>query len=130
MMMDGLEDAYEPGKAMGVFAEDAARIYQFTRDQQDEYAIRSLARANMAISSGAFAREIVPVIVPGRGGDMLVDTDEQHGKARQEKIALLKPTFAEAGTFTAANDSSTSTGAAAPVITARTEEQQSKLRTT
>src|SRR3546814_8041889 len=59
MMMDGLEDAYEPGKAMGVFAEDAARIYQFTRDQQDEYAIRSLARANMAISSGAFAREIV-----------------------------------------------------------------------
>src|SRR3546814_11566399 len=88
MMMDGLEDAYEPGKAMGVFAEDAARIYQFTRDQQDEYAIRSLARANMAISSGAFAREIVPVIVPGRGGDMLVDTDEQPGKARPDKTAL------------------------------------------
>src|SRR3546814_20769342 len=82
---------------MGVFAEDAARIYQFTRDQQDEYAIRSLARANMAISSGAFAREIVPVIVPGRGGDLLVGTDEQPGNARQEKIALLKPAFAKAG---------------------------------
>src|SRR3546814_871210 len=117
MMMDGLEDAYEPGKAMGVFAEDAARIYQFTRDQQDEYAIRSLARANMAISSGAFAREIVPVIVPGRGGDMLVDTDEQPGKARPEKIALLKPAFAEAGTITAANASSISDGAAALVMT-------------
>src|SRR3546814_11651062 len=99
MMMDGLEDAYEPGKAMGVFAEDAARIYQFTRDQQDEYAIRSLARANMAISSGAFAREIVPVIVPGRGGDMLVNTDKQPRKARPEKIALLKPAFAETGTI-------------------------------
>src|SRR3546814_19623685 len=103
MMMDGLEDAYEPGKAMGVFAEDAARIYQFTRDQQDEYAIRSLARANMAISSGAFAREIVPVIVPGRGGDMLVDTDEQPGKGGPEKIALLKPALPEVGTITAAN---------------------------
>src|SRR3546814_4807947 len=79
MVMDGLEDAYEPGKAMGVFAEDAARTYQFTRDQQDEYAIRSLARANMAISSGAFARRIVPVIVPGRGGDMLVGTDAKPG---------------------------------------------------
>src|SRR3546814_11323310 len=85
MMMDGLEDAYEPGKAMGVFAEDAARIYQLTRDQQDEYAIRSLARAKTAISSGALAREIVPVIVPGPGGGMLVATEEHPGTPKPHK---------------------------------------------
>lgn len=117
MMMDGLEDAYEPGKAMGVFAEETARDYQFTRAEQDAYAIRSLERANAAIDSGAFAREIVPVTVTGRGGDSIVDTDEQPGKARPEKIPTLKPAFVKDGTITAANASSISDGAAALVMT-------------
>lgn len=117
MMMDGLEDAYEPGKAMGAFAEEAVRDYQFTREQQDAYAIRSLKRANAAIASGAFVKEITPVTVSGRGGDILVDTDEQPGKARPEKIPSLKPAFAKDGTITAANASSISDGAAALVMT-------------
>ena len=119
MMMDGLEDAYEPGKAMGVFAEDAARQYQFTRAEQDAYAIRSLERANAAIASGAFAREIAPVTVAGRRGEALVDTDEQPGKAKPEKIPSLKPAFVKDGTITAANASSISDGAAALVMTRR-----------
>lgn len=117
MMMDGLEDAYEPGKAMGVFAENAVRAYEFTRKDQDDFALRSLTRAVAAITSGAFVREIVPVTVPGRGGDAVVDTDEQPGKARPEKIPLLKPTFVKDGTVTAANSSSISDGAAALVMT-------------
>lgn len=117
MMMDGLEDAYEPGKAMGVFAEEAVRDYQFSRAEQDDYAIRSLARANDAISSGAFAREIAPVTVRGRGGDSVIDTDEQPGKARPDKIPSLKPAFVKDGTITAANASSISDGAAALVMT-------------
>lgn len=117
MMMDGLEDAYEPGKAMGVFAEDAVRAYQFTRADQDAYAIRSLERATAAIASGAFAREIAPVTVPGRGGDTVVDTDEQPGKANPAKIAALRPAFVPDGTVTAANASSISDGAAALVLT-------------
>ena len=119
MMMDGLEDAYTPGKPMGAFAEDSVRDYQFTRDEQDEYAIRSLGRANAAIQSGAFAREITPVTVSGRGGEVVVDTDEQPGKARPEKIPGLKPAFAKDGTITAANASSISDGAAALVLTRR-----------
>ncbi|WP_150291546.1 acetyl-CoA C-acyltransferase [Sphingobium estronivorans] len=117
MMMDGLEDAYEPGKAMGVFAEEAVRDYQFTREEQDAYAIRSLERANAAIGSGAFAKEIVPVTISGRGGDTVVDTDEQPGKARPEKIPTLKPAFVKDGTITPANASSISDGAAALVMT-------------
>jgi len=119
MMMDGLEDAYEPGKAMGVFAEEAVREYQFTRTEQDDYAIRSLTRANAAIASGAFAKEIVPVTVSGRGGDTIVAVDEQPGKAKPEKIAFLKPAFVKDGTITAANASSISDGAAALVMTRR-----------
>lgn len=117
MMLDGLEDAYEPGKAMGVFAEEAVRDYQFTRADQDDYAIRSLTRANEAISSGAFVSEIAAVTVPGRGGDIIVDTDEQPGKARPDKIPSLKPAFVKDGTITAANASSISDGAAALVMT-------------
>jgi len=117
MMMDGLEDAYEPGKAMGVFAEEAVRDYQFTREEQDAYAIRSLERASAAINTGAFAREITAVTVKGRGGDVVVDTDEQPGKAKPEKIPGLKPAFAKDGTITAANASSISDGAAALVMT-------------
>ncbi|WP_370310342.1 acetyl-CoA C-acyltransferase [Sphingobium abikonense] len=119
MMMDGLEDAYEPGKAMGVFAEEAVRDYQFSRADQDDYAIRSLSRANDAIESGAFMREITPVTVSGRGGDTVIDTDEQPGKAKPDKIPSLRPAFAKDGTITAANASSISDGAAALVMTRR-----------
>ena len=117
MMLDGLEDAYEPGKAMGVFAEEAVRDFQFTREQQDDYAIRSLSRANEAITSGAFAKEVVPVTVSGRKGDVVVDTDEQPGNARPDKIPTLKPAFVKDGTITPANASSISDGAAALVMT-------------
>jgi acetyl-CoA C-acetyltransferase len=117
MMMDGLEDAYDRGKAMGVFAEDAVRDYQFTREDQDTYALRSLSRANEAISSGAFAREVVPVTVKGKKGDTLVAVDEQPGNAKPDKIPGLKPAFVKDGTVTAANASSISDGAAALVMT-------------
>jgi acetyl-CoA C-acetyltransferase len=117
MMYDGLEDAYVPGKAMGAFAEDAVREYQFTREEQDAYALRSLSRAKAAIESGAFEREITPVVVAGRGGETTVKVDEQPGKARPEKIPTLKPAFLKDGTITAANASSISDGAAALVMT-------------
>ena len=116
MYLDGLEDAYTPGKLMGAFAEDAAQAYQFSRGDQDAYAIESLSRANAAIASGAFAREITAVTVKGRGGDTVVSIDEQPGKARPEKIPTLKPAFAKDGTITAANASSISDGAAALVM--------------
>jgi acetyl-CoA C-acetyltransferase len=124
MMMDGLEDAYTQGKPMGAFAEDAVRDYQFTRAQQDDYAIRSLTRANEAISSGAFAKEVAPVTVSGRGCDTVVDTDEQPGKARPDKIPALKPAFLKDGTITAANASSISDGAAALVMTRKSVAQR------
>ena len=117
MMLDGLEDAYDAGRAMGTFAEDAAREYQFTRADQDEYAIESLRRASTAIESGAFEREIVPVTVKTRKGEDVVAIDEQPGKSNPEKIPGLKPAFAKDGTITAANASSISDGAAALVIT-------------
>jgi acetyl-CoA C-acetyltransferase len=116
MMLDGLEDAYEPGKAMGVFAEDTARDYQFTREAMDAYAIESLRRANAAIGSGAFAGEVVPVTVRTRAGDTLVEHDEQPGKAKPEKIPTLRPAFSKDGAITAANASSISDGAAALVM--------------
>ena len=117
MYLDGLEDAYDPGRLMGSFAEESARDYQFTREAQDAFAIASLGRAQAAIASGAFAGEIVPVAVPGKGGETLIDTDEQPGKARPDKIPTLKPAFARDGTITAANASSISDGAAALVLT-------------
>jgi acetyl-CoA C-acetyltransferase len=117
MMLDGLEDAYEPGRAMGTFAEDAAREYQFTREQQDNYAIESLRRANEAITGGKFKREVAPVTVTTRKGDVIVDTDEQPGKGNPEKIPQLKAAFAKDGTITAATSSSISDGAAALVLT-------------
>lgn len=116
MMMDGLEDAYERGKPMGAFAEETARAYQFTRAEMDAYAIESLRRANAAIDSGAFRDEITPVTVSGRGGETLVDTDEQPGKAKPEKIPTLKPAFARDGNITAASSASISDGAAALVL--------------
>jgi acetyl-CoA C-acetyltransferase len=117
MMLDGLEDAYDAGRAMGTFAEDAAREYQFTRAHQDEYAIESLRRATQAIQSGAFDRETTPVTVKSRKGEDVVSCDEQPGKANPEKIPGLKPAFAKDGTITAANASSISDGAAALVLT-------------
>jgi acetyl-CoA C-acetyltransferase len=117
MFLDGLEDAYEPGRAMGSFAEETCTEYQFTREAQDEYALRSLSRANEAIASGAFEREIVPVEVKTRKGVETVAVDEQPGKANPAKIPELKPAFAKDGTITAANASSISDGAAALVVT-------------
>ncbi|WP_129790878.1 acetyl-CoA C-acyltransferase [Sphingosinicella sp. CPCC 101087] len=117
MMLDGLEDAYDSGRAMGTFAEDTAREYQFTREAQDDYAIESLRRANEAIRSGAFEREIAPVTVTSRKGEEKIAVDEQPGKANPEKIPNLKPAFAKDGTITAANASSISDGAAALVLT-------------
>lgn len=117
MYMDGLEDAYTPGKLMGAFAEDTAGQYQFTREQQDDYAIESLRRANAAIESGAFDAEITPVEITSRKGTETITTDEQPGKARPEKIPTLRPAFAKDGTITAANASSISDGAAALVMT-------------
>jgi len=117
MMLDGLEDAYDAGRAMGTFAEDAAREYQFTRQDQDSYAIESLRRANEAITSGKFNKEIAPVTVVTRKGEVTVDVDEQPGKGNPEKIPQLKAAFAKDGTITAATSSSISDGAAALVLT-------------
>jgi acetyl-CoA C-acetyltransferase len=117
MMLDGLEDAYDAGRAMGTFAEDAAREYQFTREMQDEYAIESLRRANEAITHGKFDKEVVPVTVVTRKGEVTIDVDEQPGKGNPEKITQLKAAFAKDGTITAATSSSISDGAAALVLT-------------
>ncbi|WP_425230323.1 acetyl-CoA C-acyltransferase [Sphingomonas sp.] len=117
MMLDGLEDAYDAGRAMGTFAEDTSREYQFTRDAQDDYAIESLSRALAAQKSGAFDREIVGVKVKGRKGDTVVAHDEQPGRGDPEKIRALKAAFAKEGTITAASSSSISDGAAALVLT-------------
>ncbi|PXA99540.1 acetyl-CoA C-acetyltransferase [Nostoc sp. 3335mG] len=116
MMLDGLEDAYEPGKAMGVFAEATAGEYQLTRQAQDDYAIESLTRAQKAQASGAFDGEIVAVEVRTRKGFETVDKDEQPLKGDPSKIPGLRPAFAKDGTITAANASSISDGAAALVL--------------
>lgn len=117
MYLDGLEDAYEPGRLMGSFAEDTAAEYQFTREAQDRFAIASLERAQAAQKSGAFDREIVPVTVRGRKGDTQVTLDEQPARGDIARIPTLKPAFSRDGTITAANASSISDGAAALVMT-------------
>jgi acetyl-CoA C-acetyltransferase len=117
MYLDGLEDAYDPGKLMGAFAEEAARERQFGREAMDAYAIESLARARRAVESGAFAAEITPVSVTTRAGTSTVSSDEQPLKADPAKIPTLKPAFAKDGAITAANASSISDGAAALVLT-------------
>ena len=116
MMLDGLEDAYEPGRSMGTFGEDCAAKYSFTREQQDAFAIASVQRAQAAIQSGAFAAEIAPVTVKTRAGETVVDTDESPGKARLDKVGSLKPAFKKDGTTTAASSSSINDGAAALVL--------------
>ena len=115
MFLDGLEDAYE-GRLMGTYAEDAARHFQFTRVEQDNYAIASLTRSQAAQASGAFSAEIAPVVVQGRSGASTIAVDEQPRKADVAKIPTLKPAFAKDGTVTAANSSSISDGAAALVL--------------
>lgn len=117
MFLDGLEDAYEPGRAMGTFAEEIATEYQFTREEQDAFAIASLTRAQKAQQTGGFDREIVPVEIKTRKGVVTVDKDEQPAKGDPSKIPTLKPAFAKDGTITAANASSISDGAAALVLT-------------
>jgi acetyl-CoA C-acetyltransferase len=117
MYLDGLEDAYSPGKLMGAFAEEAARERQFTRVAMDDYAIESLARAKRAVEGGAFAKEITPVSFTSRAGPQTVTNDEQPLKADPAKIPTLKPAFAKDGAITAANASSISDGAAALVLT-------------
>lgn len=116
MALDGLEDAYERGTAMGVFAERMVEKYGFTREEQDNYAIESLNRANAAINDGSFEWEITPVTVKSRRGDVVVDTDEQPGNAKPDRIPSLRPAFKKDGTITAANASSISDGAAAVVM--------------
>ncbi|MBK9346148.1 MAG: acetyl-CoA C-acyltransferase [Burkholderiales bacterium] len=116
MMLDGLEDAYEAGRSMGTFGEDCAAKYGFTRAEQDAFALESVQRAKAAVASGAFAAEITPVTVKGRGGDVLVSVDEGPGKIKLEKIASLKPAFKKDGTITAASSSSINDGAAALVL--------------
>lgn len=116
MFLDGLEDAYDKGKLMGVFAEACADKYGFSRSAQDEYAIASLSRAQAAITSGAFKSEITPVTIVGRKGEEVIDTDEQPLKANPDKIPTLKPAFRKDGTVTPANASSISDGAAALVL--------------
>ncbi|MFV2053739.1 thiolase family protein [Aliiroseovarius sp. YM-037] len=121
MFLDGLEDAYDKGRLMGTFAEDCAEKFQFTREAQDEYALRSLSNALDAEKSGAFEGEIAPVTLTTRKGDIVVAADEQPAKARPEKIPQLKPAFRKDGSVTAANASSISDGAAALVVASREE---------
>ena len=116
MMLDGLEDAYEPGRSMGTFGEDCAAKYHFTREQQDNFAIASVQRAQAAIKSGAFKAEIAPVTVKDRKGERVVEIDEGPGKVKLDKIATLKPAFKKDGTVTAASSSSINDGAAAMVL--------------
>jgi acetyl-CoA C-acetyltransferase len=128
MFIDGLEDAYQKGRLMGTFAEDTAQHFQFTRKQQDDFAIASLARAKQANVDGSFAREIVPVTVKDRKGERQVARDEQPFSAQVDKIPTLKPAFRDGGTVTPANSSSISDGAAALVMTTLAEAGKRGLK--
>jgi acetyl-CoA C-acetyltransferase len=125
MFLDGLEDAYEPGRLMGSFAENTARQYQFTREMQDAFALRSLERARRAEAEGCFKAEIAGIDAGGKAG--VIQSDEQPRKAMPEKIPTLKPAFREGGTVTAANSSSISDGAAALVLMRLTEAEKRGL---
>jgi len=127
MALDGLEDAYE-GKAMGVYAELCVDKYDFSREDQDNFAIESLKRAQSAIQEGKFTNEIAPVVIQSRKGDVTIDTDEQPMKARLDKIPALRPAFKKDGTVTAANASSISDGAAAVVMMRQSEAEKRGLK--
>jgi acetyl-CoA C-acetyltransferase len=124
MMLDGLEDAYEPGRSMGTFGEDCAAKYQFTRERQDQFAMTSVQRAQAATLSGAFATEIAPVTVKTRAGEVVIAIDEGPGKIKLDKIPTLKPAFKKDGTITAASSSSINDGAAAMVMMRQSTAQQ------
>jgi len=127
MFLDGLEDAYEKGRLMGTFAEDCAEAYQFTREAQDAYALRSLSRAQAAISGGGFDREVAAYQMVTRKGEVTVSQDEQPGSARPDKIPTLKPAFRKDGTVTAANSSSISDGAAALIMASQAVADKENL---
>ena len=127
MFLDGLEDAYEPGRLMGSFAEDCAEKYQFTRQAQDEFALASLSNALKAQETGAFDAEISPFEVVSRRTTEIISADEQPGKARPEKIPQLKPAFRKDGTVTPANASSISDGAAALILASQTHAEAHNL---
>lgn len=127
MFLDGLEDAYEPGRLMGTYAEQCAQTHGFSREVQDAFAVASLTRAQEAIDNGWFKDEIIPVQVTSGKEQRLVSDDEQPPKARLDKIATLKPAFKPGGTVTAANSSSISDGAAAVLLMRRSEAQQRGL---
>ena len=127
MFLDGLEDAYEEGRLMGTFAEDTARHYQFTREQQDTFALESLRRAKAAVEDGTFEAEIVPLNIETKQGKVSVSHDEQPLSAKPEKISHLRPAFREGGTVTAANSSSISDGGAALVLMRRSEADKRGL---
>ena len=124
MFIDGLEDAYDKGQLMGVFAENTAEKYQFTRESQDEFGIRSLKRGKKANEDGSFDAEMAPVTIKTRKEEVLVDRDEQPFSANLEKIPTLKPAFRKDGTVTAANSSSISDGASALVLMRRSEAEK------
>ena len=127
MQYDGLQDAYQ-GVAMGNFAETCASKYQFSREMQDVFAMESLSRAKQAIEKGYFANEVAPVTLSTRRGDVVVDTDEQPGNAKPEKIPLLRPAFQKDGSVTAANASSISDGAAALTLMMSDEAEARGLK--
>jgi acetyl-CoA C-acetyltransferase len=124
MQRDGLEDAYEAGRAMGDFGESAAQAYGFTRADQDAYAFETLTRARAAVTERRFADEIVPVAVPAKGGEVLIENDEHPLKVSPDRIATLKPAFNPQGTITAASASANADGAAALVLTRRSIAQR------
>ncbi len=128
MFLDGLEDAYDKGRLMGTFAEDCAEKYQFTREAQDEFALRSLDNANKAQAAGKFANEITPVTIKTRKGEIVVSTDESPRKAMPEKIPNLRPAFKKDGTVTAANASSISDGAAALILMRESDAKAQGLK--
>ena len=127
MFIDGLEDAYEKGRLMGTYAEETSKHYGFTREAQDEFAIESLKRAQRAIDKGEFKREISPISFETRKGPVEIDTDEQPGNAKLDKIPQLRPAFAKDGTVTAANSSSISDGAAAMILSGEGFAQANNL---
>ncbi|TAL64595.1 MAG: acetyl-CoA C-acyltransferase [Legionella sp.] len=124
MFLDGLEDAYDKGKLMGIFAEATASHFHFTRDQQDEFAIQSMTKALQAIDTGAFADEIAPVTLSTRKGDVTISVDEGPDETKLTKITQLKPAFVTDGTVTAANSSSISDGAASLIVMSASQAEK------
>ena len=128
MFLDGLEDAYEEGKLMGSFAEDTAEHYQFTREQQDNFAINSLNRARKANDDGTFEKEIVPIKILNKKSEILVNKDEQPFKSDINKIPTLRPAFRKNGTVTAANSSSISDGASSVILMLESEADKRGIK--